>query len=211
MLDQNVAYQPPGAKAAEERYLASQSKRNFFQSLREKLSKNNFESDHGDRSGATQIQIIERAKGFLSDSGKWILLVLGIVGVAAILYFKPPTFGPIGGIRFSGPALATLVIRFSELAFLGTGLLSFTEADDRNDPLLLDWWLAFVEWLILIWVGKTGLTFTTGLTAGIGFGGLVVGTFWNRGEETEKSLWNRWDTSGLFTLSFALIITHLAK
>jgi len=144
----------------------------------------------------------------------WWYLIACLTVLAAVgwLFVNPPDFQPnLQSIRFSGHGTASLTIGFLEIAFFASILFGFVEASDRKDPLRIDWWLPFLVWGFMIYAEVTGLTIGKGVIIGFGLGTLALATFWNRGEEYEEKWWERFDTTGVFNLCFALVLTHLAK
>lgn len=155
-------------------------------------------------------------KGGLSGVVVWIVIAVIVLAVAFFfIQSGPPDLGAITqfhGVRLAGPEGVNFVLRFATVIVIFTSLIGFLEASSRRDPLLMDWWMPYVLWAGLVYVGKQPeLTFWNGAFVFIPLGALIIAAFWNRGEEFEGNWWDRFDTSGTFAVCFLLTITYLAK
>jgi hypothetical protein len=185
------------AEAARLRYqesMASEPKRNFFQSLRDRIteSKENF----------APREIAENGKKYL-----WVLVVLAVAG-GAFAYFR-------SGRTITPPAINLQGDAYLEIPLLGLGLaflflFSLLETTARHDPLLLDFLAAWGTVAILVageLYGHDAPIFWFFL--GMAFLGMVIGTFFNPIQETESKWWDRIDTTHWYVAGIALIFIYM--
>jgi hypothetical protein len=143
---------------------------------------------------------------------RWLFLTVAVIAVGIIWFVINPETPKTSALTIAGPKGADFRITFLELAFAASILFGFFEAIDRRDPLLLDWWLPYVVWGASIYIGTVkNPTLWQGAIFLVPLGMLLIATLWNRAEELDTSWWDRFDTTGLFALCFALVITKMAQ
>ena len=156
----------------------------------------------------------------------WYYWVAGIgVLIAGFYYlqaFGMPNFTAESGktLHFPGAPGLKLAITLASVALLVDCLLGLVEAQDRNDPGWLDWWIPYVavgtlvfgqlNWKLIMtkpWPWSIGW----GLAAGAALTTLLFATLWNPSDQDDPDLLDRFDTTAVFRTMFILGLLHFAK
>ncbi len=160
---------------------------------------------------------------FAGLSGKlpenWWLGLLGILILAGGFYyfrtFGVPNFSAGAGgkvLTFPGMPGLQLVITLATIALIIDCVLGLTEAQNREDPALLDWWIPYVVVGVLVY----GQIYGTAVgwwwfVAGLAVASLFYATIWNPSDQEDANILDRIDTTAIFRTCFILGITFLAK
>lgn len=155
-------------------------------------------------------------KGKLPDGWYyWVVGLLLIVG--GFYYFQSygaPNFtaGTGKALNFPGAPGLVLTITLATLAIVVDGVLGLVEAQDRKDPMFLDWWIPYVVVGVLVWGQLKGYNnMWWGLAAGAALASLVFATLWNPSDQDDPNLLDRIDATAIFRTAFILGMLHFAK
>lgn len=147
------------------------------------------------------------------------------IGVVAILllaggYYYFQTFGVPNfsagmsdkALTFPGMPGLQLVITLATIALAVDLVLGLVEAQNREDPGLLDWWIPYVVVGVLVY----GQLYGTAVgwwwfVAGLAVASLFWATIWNPSDQEDPQLLDRIDTTAIFRTCFVLGILFLAK
>lgn len=148
----------------------------------------------------------------------WIGLVLILVLVGGYVYFQVfgmPNFSAGMGdkaLTFPGMPGVHIAATLATLALIGGGILGLIEAQSREDPFLLDWWIPYVVVGLLVYGQLFGtLVGWWWFFTGFAVCGLLAATVWNPSDQEDVELLDRIDTTAVFNTCFILIILFLAK
>jgi len=135
-------------------------------------------------------------------------------------YAGPVSFMPDNRvIQLRGVPGLSLKITFAHLALAVMCLWGLLEAQDREDPFWLDWWVPYAFAAVFVYGqlnwAKIMATSQSAMWWG-GFAGgaiilLAVAILWNPSEEEAESWVDRMDTTALFNAMMVLIVLHYAK
>ncbi|MFZ2202627.1 MAG: hypothetical protein WAV56_04535, partial [Microgenomates group bacterium] len=151
--------------------------------------------------------------------GNWWIGLLGIlVLVGGFYYFQTfgvPSFsiGNVGrALMFPGMPGVHIVITLATIALIIDCVLGLTEAQNREDPALLDWWIPYVVVGVLVYGQLYGTTVGWWwFVAGLAVASLFYATIWNPSDQEDANILDRIDTTAIFRTCFILGITFLAK
>lgn len=148
----------------------------------------------------------------------WLGLIGVLILVGGFYYFQ--TFGMpdfsagVGGkaLTFPGMPGLRLAITLATIALVIDGVLGLVEAQNREDPGLLDWWIPYVVVGVLVY----GQLYGTAVgwwwfVAGVALTSLFWATIWNPSDQEDPQLLDRIDTTAIFRTGFTLGILFLAK
>src|SRR3989344_4022429 len=164
---------------------------------------------------------------FAGLSGKlpknlWIWFVAGFALISAYLYLQnagPVNFLPdfsagVGGrvLAFPGMPGVQIAVTLANLALIINCVLGLTEAQNREDPAWLDWWIPYVVVGVLVYGQLNGFnTMWWGLAIGVALTSLGFATGWNPSDQEDPQLLDRIDTTAIFSTCFILGVLYLAK
>lgn len=149
----------------------------------------------------------------------WYYWLAG-VGLLVVGFFYFDTFGMpnfsagMGGkaLTFPGMPGLTLTITLATIALAVDCLLGLAEAQNREDPGLLDWWIPYVVVGVLVYGQLKGFnTMWWGLAIGVALTSLSFATLWNPSDQEDQNLLDRIDTTAIFRTCFILGLLYLGK
>lgn len=149
--------------------------------------------------------------------GWYIWAIGGVVALLAFLYFQMfglPKFvvGSDKALVLPGAPGLVVFVTLSGLALVITCLMGLIEAQSREDPFLMDWWIPFVAVGILVWGQLHGYeTMGWGFAAGFAACALIFATLWNPSEQEDISFLDRMDTTAVFQTCFVLGMLYFGK
>lgn len=150
----------------------------------------------------------------------WWIGVIAILVLAGGFYylraFGMPGFSAneIGGraLAFPGMPGVQIVITLATIALIINCVLGLTEAQNREDPAWLDWWIPYVVVGVLVYGQLNGFnTMWWGLAIGVALTSLGFATVWNPSDQEDPQLLDRIDTTAIFSTCFILGVLYLAK
>lgn len=148
----------------------------------------------------------------------WIGAILLLALVGGYLYFSAngvPNFSAGGTGRalvFPGMPGVKVVVTLALVALVIDCVLGLVEAQNREDPFWLDWWIPYAVVGVLVYGQLFGFnTMVWGLAMGVAGASLFFATIWNPSDQEDPQILDRIDTTAIFRTCFILGILFLAK
>lgn len=148
----------------------------------------------------------------------WIGAVIFVLLIGGFLYFQSfgvPSFEAGAGNRamtFPGMPGIHIVVTLATIALVVDCVLGLVEAQNREDPGWLDWWIPYVVVGVLVYGQLFGFnTMLWGLAAGAAGMALIFASLWNPSDQEDPQILDRIDTTAVFRTCFILGILYLAK